>query len=86
MPRRRFHPVFFAGPEEPFAIIRIDYKVSFESLSFATLNSRNQFWIQDAVDGLHDYDEGRRRCLTNHDRTYWEHFFVSSLHRASASC
>jgi hypothetical protein len=34
--------VFFAGLEEPFAIIGLDYKVSFERLLFATLHSHNR--------------------------------------------
>jgi hypothetical protein len=38
-----FFHVFFAGPEEPFAIIGIDDKVFFERLLFATLRSHNRF-------------------------------------------
>jgi hypothetical protein len=37
-----FNHVFFAGPEEPFAIIGLDYKVSFERLLFATLQPHNR--------------------------------------------
>jgi hypothetical protein len=82
---RRFIHVFLAGPEEPFAIIGIDYKVSFEVVVRHFALSQ-PFWIQDAVGGLHDYDEGRQPCLTNPDGTHWKHFFVSWLRRTSASC